>query len=341
MTPDNMQPIQQGTPTTWLLDYVANKGLSLDNICAELNIDKGLFSKNRGAVSPTVLNQLFECCARKLENQNFGLEMAQALKSSELGLINYLVNNEKTLKESLTSFEHYLCVFDPENTFSTEFSPKVGRIYYQGAHIPSMGSIRQDIDFSIAVAFRLIKDRSATDQLPCKVSFTYPEPKDTAEHLQLFGTDVKFNQAKNYIEFPADILEQPIEGADHELLNILKVHANALIEQLNNKQTITDKVKLLITTHIGDSSLSTELVAARLHMSVRNLYRQLADNDTSFQLLRDDVLLTLAKQALTDSNSNITDIALELGYSEPSSFVRVFKRLTGLTPLQFRKQTKL
>ena len=62
--------------------------------------------------------------------------------------------------------------------------------------------------------------------------------------------------------------------------------------------------------------------------------------NTSFRELRDDTILQVAKEALLDTDASITYIALKLGYSEASAFVRVFKRLAGASPLQFRKQAR-
>lgn len=341
MTQENMQTIQQGTPIAWLLDYVANKGLPLSRICAGLGVEDAVFTQNQGAVSPRILNQVFEFCAQELQNPDLAIEMAQALDPLDFGLLSYLVNNSATLKESLKLFEHYLCIFDPENTYKTEFSRQYGRIFYQETLFADIPNARQDIDFSIAIVFRLVRDQLPEHYALGKVCFTYPEPEDMSVHSALFGSGVLFNQAQNYIEFPAADLEQNITGADHKLYEILKVQADAMVDQLSIKQSIIDKVKLLIIQYIGENTLNTELIAEQLHMSVRNLHRQLTDKGTSFQLLRDEVLLALAKQALTNSDRHITDIALELGYSESSSFVRVFKRLAGITPLQFRKKHKM
>lgn len=45
-----------------------------------------------------------------------------------------------------------------------------------------------------------------------------------------------------------------------------------------------------------------------------------------------------AKRLLTNSNNSISSIALDVGYSNVSHFNRIFKRLTGCTPKEFRTQ---
>ena len=60
--------------------------------------------------------------------------------------------------------------------------------------------------------------------------------------------------------------------------------------------------------------------------------------DTSFRALRDDVIKNLAKQALAETTTHVTEIALKLGYSELSSFDRTFRRMTGMTPRGYREK---
>ncbi len=46
--------------------------------------------------------------------------------------------------------------------------------------------------------------------------------------------------------------------------------------------------------------------------------------------------IELACQKLTGSDASLVEIALSAGFSEQSHFSRTFKRLTGLTPSEYR-----
>lgn len=47
-----------------------------------------------------------------------------------------------------------------------------------------------------------------------------------------------------------------------------------------------------------------------------------------------------AKQLLTDPNLSITEVALEIGYSDLTHFERDFKRVTGVRPKEYRKSCR-
>ncbi|MNY07174.1 HTH-type transcriptional activator Btr [compost metagenome] len=54
------------------------------------------------------------------------------------------------------------------------------------------------------------------------------------------------------------------------------------------------------------------------------------------EIIRERVLLE-AKRLLVNKNLNINEIAIELNFNDNSYFTKFFKKATGLTPDEFRK----
>ena len=71
-------------------------------------------------------------------------------------------------------------------------------------------------------------------------------------------------------------------------------------------------------------------------MTVRTLHRRLKLEDTSFAHICDEVRSKLAKEYLQTTALSTEDIAELLGFSDVANFRHTFRRLTGLTPRQFR-----
>ena len=46
-----------------------------------------------------------------------------------------------------------------------------------------------------------------------------------------------------------------------------------------------------------------------------------------------------AKRRLTESTDDISIVAYKLGFKHPQHFSRMFKRITGISPTQFREKT--
>jgi AraC family transcriptional regulator len=45
-----------------------------------------------------------------------------------------------------------------------------------------------------------------------------------------------------------------------------------------------------------------------------------------------------ARRLLRETKMNVVDVALEVGYTNPSHFAQLFRRETGLSPSDYRRQ---
>jgi len=72
-------------------------------------------------------------------------------------------------------------------------------------------------------------------------------------------------------------------------------------------------------------------------MSPRTLRRRLESEGTSFQTLRDAVRKESALEHIRETELALSEIAYLLGFGETSAFHRAFRRWTGETPAQYRR----
>ena len=81
--------------------------------------------------------------------------------------------------------------------------------------------------------------------------------------------------------------------------------------------------------------------AEKLHTTYKTLNKTCKQNtqQTAKQLI-DAYTILESKRRLVIDNQSIQQHAYELGFAEPSNFIKYFKKHTGLTPAQFRKQIK-
>ena len=80
--------------------------------------------------------------------------------------------------------------------------------------------------------------------------------------------------------------------------------------------------------------------AEALHISNRTLQRRLKSEGTSFMDLLQDTRLQLARKYLRQRSRSVVETSYLLGFSEPSTFSRAFKRWTGMAPAEFRDQAQ-
>jgi AraC-like DNA-binding protein len=101
--------------------------------------------------------------------------------------------------------------------------------------------------------------------------------------------------------------------------------------------TIVARVEKLIAEMLPRKPVSTATVAARLGISAPTLYRRLKAEGASFAELIDEVRRKLALHYIGEEEMPPTEASWRLGFSEPSSFTRSFKRWTGASPSAYRQ----
>jgi AraC-like DNA-binding protein len=113
-----------------------------------------------------------------------------------------------------------------------------------------------------------------------------------------------------------------------------------MIEYLANldEKDIVSRVKAQIIQQLASGNITDATIANELFMSVRTLQRHLKAEKTTFKSLLNEVRSDLAQKYLSDSFFSIGEITFMLGYREPSSFNRAFKRWTGVSPTAYRER---
>lgn len=102
-------------------------------------------------------------------------------------------------------------------------------------------------------------------------------------------------------------------------------------------RTAADLVWQVLASQLGGDQLSEDVVASRLAMGTRTLQRALQVEGTSFREVKARFAEMRARALLVETDLDVDDIALSLGYKEPKSFIRAFKKWTGLTPVRYRQ----
>ncbi len=112
-------------------------------------------------------------------------------------------------------------------------------------------------------------------------------------------------------------------------------------EELQKTENITFKNFLKILEENFRRSESVDFYAEKLFMTSRNL-NIICQNilQQSVSEIVETRKLIEAKNLLVSTNMSISEIGFELGYKEKSHFTNVFKKKSGQTPSDFRKEIK-
>ncbi|WP_135555140.1 helix-turn-helix transcriptional regulator [Paenibacillus cymbidii] len=116
---------------------------------------------------------------------------------------------------------------------------------------------------------------------------------------------------------------------------------SAFTAQVRKKKETNDSITTFMIdfmeTHLGED-LSLDLLADKLKISAPYLSTYFKEKTgTNFIDYLNSLRIRKAKQLLLHSDLKIHEISSRLGYQSVNSFIRMFKRLTGLSPGEYRK----
>jgi AraC-like DNA-binding protein len=93
----------------------------------------------------------------------------------------------------------------------------------------------------------------------------------------------------------------------------------------------------IITELLPTGHPTIEHAAGRLGISVRTLQRRIRERGQSFSHLVETIRWKRAQHLLSRPGAHMTDVAKALGYADPSSFSRAFRRWTGISPRDYQR----
>lgn len=169
------------------------------------------------------------------------------------------------------------------------------------------------------------------------VDMPFAPPRHADIYPLLFPGPVQFNAARAGFSFDAKYLSLPHQRDENALRIMLQRPLPLTILQYRRDRLLVQRVRALLSNSLTEIR-NAETAAERLHVSIRTMYRQLQEENTSFQSLKDEARTERAIRLLLSSDKPIKQIALAVGFSSEKSFARAFKQWTGNTPRDCRRQ---
>ena len=165
----------------------------------------------------------------------------------------------------------------------------------------------------------------------------YGAPAHRSSYGVLFEGPCSFNAEHNQLQFDAGYLALPVRRDEAALQRMLERALLLTVRPYRRDRLLVEKVRQTLAQY-PEQTRRAEDLADRLNLSVRTLHRQLKDEGSSLQQLKDAVRRDLAMDLLNRSQRPLKQIASAVGFKSEKSFIRAFKGWTGKTPDEYRSQ---
>ena len=154
-------------------------------------------------------------------------------------------------------------------------------------------------------------------------------------YTDFFHMMLKFVAPIYGVEFSSSWLTRRLPSMEAALGDLVNEKIRAL--ELQETENLADNVRTLMQTSLAFNHANAQHIASMLGMHVRTYHRRLRREGTSHRELLDQTRMALTFRLLQYSSKDIAEISDLLGYAEPRSFIRAFKRWTDTTPARWRR----
>ena len=182
----------------------------------------------------------------------------------------------------------------------------------------------------IVVAEAINLSYALQDDSDLEIHCSYPAPAHAEQYQQILGREVIFNSEFTGARFQRRHLIVAMPDANHAShLMLMKSLAEAREETLDERSMQDIIIDYLQTRASGYPDQET--VARDLHVSSRKLRYRLQEENTCYKTIVSNLKKQEAFRRLREGMS-VTQVALELGYEDPSNFSRAFRKWYGVSP---------
>lgn len=320
----------------FLLDWLVAHGCRRDDILALPTLSR--LPPADGPISLSIRDYLsfFNEAAQMYGDEYLGLHIGRDTDTQDFGYAGNLLHYCSTVRDSWQALERYLCTIHPQMVLHLEEEEINSRLDYEVLSFSNEYS-RHDVDTTLAAVVRFFRTYAGEHWHPDSVHFKHDPPSNASEYTRFFDAELYFNQPSTALVFASEVLDITVSNTNPELLRVMREHAESMLANANTRDNLVTKVRYLIASTLGTEQCSSSAAASTVFMSQRSFNRELKRFGTSFRDLKLDVIEEIAKRSLAETAASVSEIALNLGYSETTAFDRVFKKQAGVTPSAYRK----
>ena len=317
-------------------ELVRDLGGNPTRLLRQAGIDPGDLNRLAVFIDFEAQIDLLERSAAELHCPDFGIRLAERQDVGILGTLAVAVRYSATLGEAMRCVSKYLEVYNTAIAFTIETGQPSGEATLElkplREHSPL--PLAQATEHGVGLAWRIMTMLSEGRCDLLRVWLPHPGIGTAADYRTHFDAPIDFRSDHGALAVAESSLDLPISE------NVVELHDTAtryLDAQLSRgTRDLAPRVRETVIAFLGTGNCRRRDVAGALLIHSRTMQRRLADEGTSFEVIKDEARRELALRYLAQPDLSMSQITLLLGYGEQASFGRSCRRWFGGSPREMR-----
>lgn len=267
--------------------------------------------------------------------EDLGILVAQQSRIEDLGIFGQILLQSVTLKDCLENFISFISKHHSHGRERFWLKINQNQAFFCAKNpykYKKIGSF-QSTGYTVVFMLNLLKAYLGNQWKPNCIYLQDSSRKIWENCTSFVDVNLYYEQDYYAIIFPRDLL-YTVKAQNKLTVEELQLRS---WQSFNPPETLPESLKIILTSMIPEQITQLDIIAEIIGISKRTLNRLLQNQQTSYKEILAKTRYEIAVKKLAYCSDSITEIAFDLGYSDPAHFTRAFKKWTGFSPSQFRR----
>jgi len=327
-----------------LLDAFASQdrgdvALDRDYLLSKSGLSQTNLSDPDARLPVEIVTKVWETAKAATNDPLIGLQVGEHIRPGSFSVLGHLLMTCANLRDALKQASRFASLVGDGGVFDVSFTSISAVLTYDllERDIPCR---EERIEAIIASLVGFSRGITGTDIIPTQVTFCHSLPRKIQAYTGFFKVTPEFSGSTNSVVFDTKTLELPLQQANPTLTVLLDSHAEKILARLTETNPFLLQLRQTVLKHLPHGTPELAQIAQLLGTTERTLQRKLIDLDTTYQGQLNSLRKETAIAYLQAGEYPQSEIAHRLGFSDPASFSRAFKRWTGLPPGKWALEDK-
>ncbi len=265
----------------------------------------------------------------------FGVHVSEFITPTSLHALGFALWCSSTLKDLFERYIRYRCVLS-----HMHFCELVEQEDSFSLNLVDERAVKSEItqDAATGLFLRMARQLYGPEFSPRAIQITRPVGSGSDRLADFYGAALQAESDNYALVIDSEAVNTRLRFANPSLA----AQQDAIIERYISEHGLISEYLLRVRTEIlsqlGQGSVGIEQIADKLSVTVRTLQRRLASENRSYNELLEEARKQLALDYARDQGVSATEAAFRLGFNDSSSFGRSFKRWTGQSFTEYRRE---
>ena len=325
-----------------MLKFAEFRDCDIDTLLAKVGTSQQLLAQQK-KVSVMFYGELYHAIIEQLQDEWFGLLHGGNVRQGSRRFLMRALVHCKTLDEAIHRssdfFEicHGYLVKQQIERDGDDLIIKLCKLDHiaQSEYQQIISHTPRDIIKSTLLALHGINSWLTGTTIPLKaLYYQFPQWQDKSANAEV---EIFYQQAFYGYRISAEYLNSPVVQQEQNV-DAFVSRAPYFVFLHARKESFIQQIKAILGRALGGAFPTTVEMAAQLNMSEQTFFRRLKAEGVSYVQLKNAMRAELAIHYLNNSELSNEAISELLGFENPSTFYRSFKKWTALSPGEYRKR---